>query len=58
MRDEVVKLLRDMAEAMRRMGDRTRVAAYARAADAIEKQENFDALYARLQGAAAEASAG
>lgn len=32
---------------MRKAGDRTRVSAYARAADAIEKRQDFEELYAR-----------
>lgn len=53
-REKVVKLLREMADAMRAAGDRHRVRAYTRAADNIEKRLDFDALYAkeRLQSIA------
>ncbi|HUR68421.1 MAG TPA: PHP domain-containing protein [Candidatus Thermoplasmatota archaeon] len=47
MRERVVKLLREMAEAMRAAGDRHRVRAYTRAAVNIEKRMDFDELYER-----------
>lgn len=40
-------LLREMADAMRRNGDRHRVRAYQRAAESIEARADFDDLYAR-----------
>lgn len=52
LRERVVLLLREMAEAMRGRGDRTRAAAYSQAAEAIAARPDFDALVARkrLQG--------
>lgn len=47
MRERVVKLLREMAEAMRQAGDRTRLRAYTRAADNIERRKDFEDLYSR-----------
>ena len=47
MKERVVRLLREMADAMRRAGDRHRVRAYSRAADNIEKRQDFDTLYDR-----------
>ena len=47
MRERVVLLLREMAQAMRRAGDRHRVRAYERAAENVEKRKDFDELYAR-----------
>lgn len=47
MRERVVKLLREMADAMRKAGDRHRVRAYSRAADNVEKRQDFDTLYER-----------
>lgn len=53
-REKVVALLREMAEAMRAAGDRHRVRAYTRAADNLEKRMDFDDLYRhkRLQSVA------
>ena len=47
MKERVVKLLREMADAMRKAGDRHRVRAYSRAADNVEKRQDFDTLYDR-----------
>lgn len=47
MKERVVRLLREMADAMRKAGDRHRVRAYARAAETIAKRADFDDLYAR-----------
>lgn len=46
MKAGVVDLLRLMAEAMRKAGDRHRVRAYARAAESIAGRDDFEALYA------------
>lgn len=47
MKERVVRLLREMADAMRKAGDRHRVRAYSRAADNIENRQDFDTLYDR-----------
>ncbi|HET6404682.1 MAG TPA: PHP domain-containing protein [Candidatus Thermoplasmatota archaeon] len=45
MKERVVRLLREMADAMRKAGDRHRVRAYSRAANNIERRQDFDVLY-------------
>ena len=47
MKERVVALLREMADAMRKAGDRHRVRAYSRAADNLERRQDFDTLYDR-----------
>lgn len=47
MRERVVRLLQEMADAMRKAGDRHRVRAYQRAAENVAKRKDFDALYDR-----------
>jgi len=47
MRERVVLLLREMAEAMRKSGDRARLRAYSRAADNIEERKDFEDLHSR-----------
>ena len=47
MRERVVRLLEEMADAMRKAGDRHRVRAYSRAAENVAKRKDFDELYAR-----------
>lgn len=44
---DVVDLLRQMAAVMKARGDRHRIRAYGRAADAIEHADQFEELYAR-----------